>query len=165
VITIRNRQHAAQVFKHLRLGQDIERTTLARRLFVSPKTVANREQGVAGLSVQTVIDTARALGFTVALMAQPAARATPHRNGMAHMIRLTDPTRIGPALAEVRGLLGITRRQLSRDIAAKTGRTETSVNAQLWTWDVGRRHPDLASLPLVLDALGYDLALIPREDA
>jgi hypothetical protein len=81
------------------------------------------------------------------------------------MIRLTDPTRIGPALAEVRMLLGIGRRQLARTIAAKTGRTETSVNAQLWTWDVGTRHPDLTSLPVLLDALGYDLALIPREDA
>jgi hypothetical protein len=81
------------------------------------------------------------------------------------MIRLTDPTRIGPVLAQVRELQLMTRRQLARAIAAKTGRTETSINAQLWTWDVGRRHPDLASLPVLLDALGYDLALIPREDA
>lgn len=79
------------------------------------------------------------------------------------MIRLTDPTRIGPALAEVRNLQLTTRRQLARTIAAATGRTETSVNAQLWTWDVGTRKPDLASLGVLLDALGYDLALVPRE--
>lgn len=68
MITIRSRQHAAQVFKHLRQGQDMPRTTLARRLYVSSKTVANREQGVAGLSTETLIDTAHALGFTVALL-------------------------------------------------------------------------------------------------
>jgi hypothetical protein len=80
------------------------------------------------------------------------------------MIRLTDPERIGPALAEIRNMLGLGRRQVARHIAHITGRTETSINAQLWTWDVGRRHPDLASLGPLLDALGYDLALIPRED-
>jgi transcriptional regulator with XRE-family HTH domain len=81
------------------------------------------------------------------------------------MIRLTDPTRIGPALYEIRTMLGISRRQLSRAIAAKTGRAETSVNAQIWGWDKGIHTPDMASLPLVLEEFGYDLALIPREDA
>lgn len=80
------------------------------------------------------------------------------------MIRLTDPTRIGPALCEVRELQLMSRRQLARKLAETTGRSETSLNAQLWTWDVGTRKPDLASLGPVLDALGYDLALIPRED-
>jgi transcriptional regulator with XRE-family HTH domain len=74
VITIRSRQHAAQVFHHLRQGQHMERTTLARRLFVSPKTVANREQGVAGLTTDVLIDTARALGFTVALLPMTTER-------------------------------------------------------------------------------------------
>jgi hypothetical protein len=81
------------------------------------------------------------------------------------VIRLTDPTRIGPALAEVRELQMTTRRQIARQLAEVTGRSETSLNAQLWTWDVGTRKPDLASLGTYLAALGYDLALIPREDA
>jgi transcriptional regulator with XRE-family HTH domain len=78
VITIRSRQHAAQVFKHLRLGQDMPRTTLARRLYVSAKTVSNREQGVAGLSTEVLIDTASALGFEVALLpiTRPKLRPT-----------------------------------------------------------------------------------------
>lgn len=83
-------------------------------------------------------------------------------------MRLTDPTRIGAALADVRTMLGITRRQVARAIAEKTGRTETSVNAQLWTWEVppgesslGRR-PDLASLAPYLDVIEFDLALVPR---
>lgn len=35
---------------------------------VSAKTVANREQGVSGLTTEVLIDTAHALGFTVALL-------------------------------------------------------------------------------------------------
>lgn len=80
------------------------------------------------------------------------------------MIRLPDPTRIGPALAEIRGLQMVTRRQLAREISRITGRSETSVNAQLWTWDVGTRRPELTSLAVLLPALGYDLALVERED-
>ena len=76
-------------------------------------------------------------------------------------IRLTDPARIGPALAEVRALLGMPRRQLARLLAERTGRSATSLNAQLWQWDNAFHAPDLASLPNVLDVLGYDLALIP----
>lgn len=81
------------------------------------------------------------------------------------MIRLTDPGRIGPALAEVRGLHGMSRRQLARTIAERTGRGITSVNAQLWGWDVGEAQPTFAALVPMLEALGYDLALIPREEA
>jgi hypothetical protein len=81
------------------------------------------------------------------------------------MIRLTDPTRIGPSLGDIRVLLGIPRRALARTIANATGRDVSSVNSQLWGWDKGVHQPDLASLPVILDALGYDLALIPREDA
>jgi transcriptional regulator with XRE-family HTH domain len=81
------------------------------------------------------------------------------------MIRLTDPARIGPALAQIRALLGISRREMARTVATRTGRSVTSVNSQMWGWDNGIHAPDLASLPLLLDLLGYDLALIPQEDA
>lgn len=86
------------------------------------------------------------------------------------MIRLSDPTRIGPALAEIRNMLGLKRRAVARQIAKATGRTETSVNAQLWTWDKGPeeattgRRPDLASLGPYLDALDFDLALVEKID-
>jgi transcriptional regulator with XRE-family HTH domain len=81
------------------------------------------------------------------------------------VIVLPDPTRIGPALAEIRELQGMSRRQLARAIAAKTGRSETSVNAQLWFWDTGRTEPNLSSIGTLLDILGYRLALDPREEA
>jgi AraC-like DNA-binding protein len=46
-------------------------------------------------------------------------------------IRLTDPASIGPTLAGVRALLGMSRRQLARLLAEQTGRSETSPNAPL----------------------------------
>jgi hypothetical protein len=80
-------------------------------------------------------------------------------------VRLTDPTRIGPALGDIRVMLGIPRRALARTLANATCRNVSSLNAQLWQWDKGHHMPDLASLPAYLDALGYDLALVPKEDA
>lgn len=80
------------------------------------------------------------------------------------MIRIADPTKLGPALGDLRAINGLSRRRLARIIAAATGRSETSVNSQLWGWDNAIHQPDLASIPIVLDALGYDLALIPRKD-
>lgn len=68
MITIRNRWHAAQLLKHFREAQRLTRVDLARRLFVSSKTIGNREQGVAGIALDAVIDTARALGYQVALI-------------------------------------------------------------------------------------------------
>lgn len=85
------------------------------------------------------------------------------------MIRLPDATRIGPALAEIRGMLGISRRAAARQIAEMTGRNETSVNAQLYSWEVEpgtryHRQPDLASLVPYLDVIEFDLALTERTD-
>jgi hypothetical protein len=80
------------------------------------------------------------------------------------VIRLTDPTRIGPALAELRDLLGISRREVARQMATATGRSETSLNAQIWTWDVSRAKPDLVSLIPYLQVLGVELLLDFKQD-
>jgi len=68
VITIRNTHHAAQLFGYLRQTQRLTRRQLAERLFVSAKTVASRETGVLGINTDALIDTARALGYRVALI-------------------------------------------------------------------------------------------------
>jgi hypothetical protein len=81
------------------------------------------------------------------------------------MIHLADPAHIGPALAGFRDLLGLSRRQCARKIAEATGRTESSVNAQLWTWDVEDRTPDLKSLGPYLDALGVRLLLDFQDES
>jgi transcriptional regulator with XRE-family HTH domain len=79
------------------------------------------------------------------------------------MIRLTDLGKIGPALFEIREMLGISRREAARRIAEITGRTETSVNAQIWEWDRDKRRPDLKSMRFLLDVLDMDLALVEKQ--
>jgi transcriptional regulator with XRE-family HTH domain len=81
------------------------------------------------------------------------------------MIRVADPAKLGPALKQIRDLLGISRYALGRQIAEATGRSLQGCINQLLEWDNGTNTPNARSLGPVLDALGYDLALIPREDA
>lgn len=81
------------------------------------------------------------------------------------MIRISDPARLGQILGTLRVTNGWTRRGLAREIAALSGRTENTVNQQLWEWDNGHTRPDPGSLRFYLAALGYDLALIPRAEA
>jgi len=80
------------------------------------------------------------------------------------MIRVSDPAKLGPSIAQIRNLLGISRYALAQQIAETTGRPLQSCVNQLLEWDNGANTPNARSLGPVLDALGYDLALIPRED-
>lgn len=72
MIVIRNGQHTAKVLRHLREQAGLSRRQLSERIFISDRTIANREYGQRGLDADALIDTARAVGFTVALL--PAAR-------------------------------------------------------------------------------------------
>jgi transcriptional regulator with XRE-family HTH domain len=81
------------------------------------------------------------------------------------MIRVADPAKLGLALKQIRDLLGISRYALARQIAEAKGRSLQACVNQLGEWDHGISSPNVRSLGPVLDALGYDLALIPREDA
>ena len=81
------------------------------------------------------------------------------------MIRIANPAEIGQALANIRDMLGISRGDLAQQIAAKKGRHVRSIENQLMEWDRGANAPNAKSLGCVLEALGYDLALVPREDA
>jgi hypothetical protein len=81
------------------------------------------------------------------------------------MIRIADPARIGPALGEIRTMLGLGRVDLARLIAADTGRDVKSITNQLGEWDRLENCPTVRTLGPALHALGYDLALVPREDA
>ena len=81
------------------------------------------------------------------------------------MIRIDDPARLGPVLGEIRRLYGMSRLGLAREIAEATGRSLHGVENQLKSWDGGVNAPTVTALAPLLAALGYDLALIPREDA
>lgn len=81
------------------------------------------------------------------------------------MIRLTDPTRVGQALAEVRQLQGMSRPACAREIAKLTGRGWRSINSQLWTWDTGACRPTLEAIGPYLTVLGLILAVDFEDEA
>lgn len=76
------------------------------------------------------------------------------------MIRIDDPSQVGPAVEALRTMLGLPRRELARAIARRTGRMPDSVNTQLWQWERGGS-PNPASLGPALAELGWQLALVP----
>lgn len=78
MITILSERHAARLIRHFREQLGLTRRALGARLFVSPKTVANREDGTHGIATDTLIDMAHVLGFDVALIParHPGARPT-----------------------------------------------------------------------------------------
>lgn len=79
------------------------------------------------------------------------------------MIRIADPSNLGQALRDIRNVLGYNRRELASAIAEATGRGLPGVYSQLREWDHGVHSPTAKHLGPVLDALGYDLALVPRD--
>lgn len=81
MITILNGRHLAQLLQHLRQGRGLSRREMARRLFVSHKTVANREQQTRVLNTDDLIDTAYVLGFNVTLTPQRHRGARPTGTG------------------------------------------------------------------------------------
>jgi transcriptional regulator with XRE-family HTH domain len=78
MIVIPNERYAARLLQHLREQLGLTRRDMARRLFVSNVTVANREYGTRGIATDALIDHAHVLGFAVALVPQrhPGARPT-----------------------------------------------------------------------------------------
>jgi transcriptional regulator with XRE-family HTH domain len=73
------------------------------------------------------------------------------------MIRLTDPGQLAPILADLRILNRLTQRQAAAASALRQG--------QISAFERGEVLPAPQSLFRLAGAYGYDLALIPREDA
>ena len=84
---------------------------------------------------------------------------------MSGLIRIDDATRLGPALGDIRTMLGYSRHALAHEIAAATGRDTKSISNQLIEWENAQNSPTVRKLGPLLDALGYQLALVPRENA
>jgi DNA-binding XRE family transcriptional regulator len=78
VITIVNGRHVVRLLRHLRDQSGLTRRDMAARLFVTAKTVANRELGARDVTTDVLVDTAHVLGWAVALVPQrhPGARNT-----------------------------------------------------------------------------------------
>jgi transcriptional regulator with XRE-family HTH domain len=81
VITIRNSQHLARVFRHLREERDLTRRVFAARLFISPKSVGDRELGRRYWDTDSTIDAANILGFDLALIPQRRRGRRPSGTG------------------------------------------------------------------------------------
>jgi transcriptional regulator with XRE-family HTH domain len=75
---------------------------------------------------------------------------------MTGPIRLREPGDVMPTLRRLRRRRGWSLYAL----AGRAGKTKT----QLDQWELGRVTPRIAAVFLIAHALGYDLALIPRED-
>ena len=73
------------------------------------------------------------------------------------MIRLGDPAAFGASLIGLRQMFGVTQKQLATDAGLW--------QSQVSHWESGQRIPDLPSIVKLANALGYDLALIPKEDS
>jgi transcriptional regulator with XRE-family HTH domain len=80
------------------------------------------------------------------------------------VIRLANPVHVGDLVARLRHQRGLSRTQVATTAAETTGQTIDAVTVQLSRWERGLvRTPDFGTLLPVLAALGYDLALIPKD--
>lgn len=73
------------------------------------------------------------------------------------MIHIGKPEQVAGALQFMRSTAGLSQRKL----ATMTGFSQ----AQIGGWELQDRCPNVSSLLRLANALGYDLALVPREDA
>jgi transcriptional regulator with XRE-family HTH domain len=80
---------------------------------------------------------------------------------MARVIRLAVGVQLGPAIAQLRAMNGLTRQALADALTATTNRSAHAWYLSLWRWETGTHQPDLSSVAPVLAELGYELALVP----
>jgi transcriptional regulator with XRE-family HTH domain len=73
------------------------------------------------------------------------------------MIRIADPNDFAAIVLDMRQILRLTQSEFADEIDAYP--------SQVHYWETGQRKPDLKSLAKLARGLGYDLALVPREDA
>lgn len=72
------------------------------------------------------------------------------------MIRITDPSQIGPALADLRAMRGLTQGQL----AEAAGLWQNRVSS----YERGKETPSTVNLLAILRALGHGLSIAPVDD-
>lgn len=75
----------------------------------------------------------------------------------AGAIRITDAGQLAGVIGDLRVLTRLSYRRLAQEADCNNG--------QVHSWMTGYRTPNVASLIRLAGALGYDLALVPKEDA
>jgi transcriptional regulator with XRE-family HTH domain len=73
------------------------------------------------------------------------------------MIRITGPAVVADFIGDMR----ILNRLRQWELAAQSGHSQGQVSS----WELGNVIPSIQALIDVAGALGYDLALVPREDS
>ena len=81
MITIDDQRHAGRVLRYLRRCRSLTQRQLAALLFIRHTTIGNRELGDRDISAHAPIDTARVLGYRVALIPARHAGARPTGTG------------------------------------------------------------------------------------
>lgn len=77
---------------------------------------------------------------------------------------IDDPALLPMAVAQARKAMGLSRWQVSRDIAAEQKRGARSVNNQVCLWELGGKSPTLSTLECYLRQHGWKLALVSIHD-
>lgn len=72
------------------------------------------------------------------------------------MIRITDAAQIGPALADLRAMHGLTQGQLAEAAGVWQNRVSS--------YERGKEIPSTVSLLAILGALGLGLSIVPVDD-
>ncbi len=72
------------------------------------------------------------------------------------MIRITSPEQIGPVLADLRAMHGLTQQKLATDAGVSAPRMNN--------WENGTLNPTTPTLLKLLGALGLGLAIVPVDD-
>ncbi|GAA2696437.1 helix-turn-helix domain-containing protein [Actinoplanes palleronii] len=139
-------QQASQILRTMRTAAEIPRGHLAKRLFISYKTLQKRELGQFTISVETLHATAAEFGMEVHLLPRGTVTtghlAVNSRRDLGQLIRDLR-RRAGLSLGDLAAALGITKSGL--------GNRETNERAM-----------SVTALTETLDALGYDLIAVPR---
>lgn len=82
------------------------------------------------------------------------------------MLRIHAPADLGITLTDLRAQADVSRRALAAFIAESTGIPGSTAYSQLQRYEAGKvGRPDLYALIPILEALGYELAVVRREDA
>jgi transcriptional regulator with XRE-family HTH domain len=77
-IVLLSERHAARLLRHFREQLGHTRRAIGSRMFVSAKTIANRETGTHGIATDALIDHFHVVGFDLAIFPSrhPGARPT-----------------------------------------------------------------------------------------
>lgn len=78
---------------------------------------------------------------------------------MTGMIRIADPDSIGAVIVDLREMTQLSQRGLVEEVGGAFRQ------GQLSLWEVNKGLPSMPNFVRLVQALGYDLALVPREDA